>query len=506
MSGLADHARERPDKPAVIVGDRALTYGALNERVNRLAHALLSRGIDAGDRVASMVPNGSEHFEVLHAAGRIDATMVPINTHFKREEVRYLLEDSAAKAMIVDADFLPEVRDEIGSRALLVVGDGAGAQSYEAALAASPASDPPGAILRHGFNVMIYTSGTTGRPKGVLHPRLDPELNHSAQSVMASMWGFTGEDVHLVVGPLYHTAPGGYGFLHLFLGSTLVVMRKFDAEAALALVEKHRVTTVHMVPVNFIRILELPEAMRRKHDLSSLRRVLHAAAPCPEEVKRKIMGVFPEGSVWEYYGMTEGAATMISPEEWLRKPGSVGRPWPGIELRILDESGNELPPGKVGLIYVSTLSGRRFEYHKAPEKTAAAYRGGHFTVGDMGYVDEDGYLFISDRKIDMVISGGVNIYPREIEEVLYRHPEVVDAAVFGIPDDHWGEAIKAVVELRKGAAADAAALGTFCKQHLADYKCPRSFDFVAELPRDPNGKVLKRKLRDGYWENRSRKV
>jgi long-chain acyl-CoA synthetase len=218
------------------------------------------------------------------------------------------------------------------------------------------------------------------------------------------------------------------------------------------------------------------------------------------------MEVFPRDSVWEYYGMTEGAATVISPEEWRRKPGSVGRSWPGIELKILDEAGSELPAGEVGLIYVSPMGGRRFEYHRAPDKTAAAYRGGFFTVGDMGHLDSDGYLFISDRKIDMVISGGVNIYPREIEETLYRHPAVLDVAVFGVPDEHWGEAIKAVVELKKGARADAGALADYCKQHLAAYKCPRSFEFVEELPRDPNGKVLKRKLRDRYWEGRAKKV
>lgn len=499
--GLSAHARRRPAKPALVFDGRALTYGALDARVNRLARVLLAGGVRAHDRVAVMLRNGFEYFEALHAIARIGATMVPINFHFRREEASYLVADSEAKALIVADEFRAEAP---ASPLPLVVGDAD--SSYERALAAESDAAPPGAVLRHGFNVMIYTSGTTGKPKGVVHPAMDPEFGHQAQSRVAAMWTFTPDDVHLLVGPAYHTAPGGYAFLHLFLGATVVGMRQFDAEQALALIERHRVTTTHMVPVNFIRILDLPEATRRKYDLSSLRRVLHAAAPCPEAVKWRIMDVFPRDSVWEYYGMTEGAATVISPEEWRRKPGSVGRPWPGIELRILDEAGSELQPGEVGLIYVSPMGGRGFEYHKAPEKTAAAYRGSLFTVGDMGYVDADGYLFISDRKIDMVITGGVNVYPREIEETLHRHPAVLDVAVFGVPDERWGESIKAVVELREGASATAGELADFCRERLAAYKCPRSFDLVPELPRDPSGKVLKRKLREPYWADRARKV
>jgi long-chain acyl-CoA synthetase len=505
--GLAAHAAARPDKPAMIVGDRTLTYGEFDRRTNQLANVLVASGIGPGDRVAAMLPNGWEYFEIMHAVGRIQATMVPINFHFRREEIAYILDDSSTKLVVTHGNHLAEVEPAIGGRSCLVTGRPAGSRSYELALADAPTEPPRNAVLRHGFNVMIYTSGTTGRPKGVIHPTMEPEIGYQAQTMMATMWGFTSDDVHLVVGPLYHTAPGGYGFLHLFLGATLVIMTKFDAEEALRLIESHRVTTTHMVPVNFIRILDLPEATRGRYDVSSLRRVLHAAAPCPEEVKRHIMEFFPRDSVWEYYGATEGAGTVISPEEWRRKPGSVGKPWPTIELKILDESGHPLPPRKVGLIYLSPMGGRPgFRYHNAAEKTDAAYRGKFFTVGDMGYVDEDGYLFISDRKIDMVISGGVNIYPREIEEALHRHPSVADVAVFGVPDAHWGETVKAVVEARKGTKVAADDLAAFCKQHLAAYKCPRSFDFVDELPRDPNGKVLKRKLRDRYWQGRTRQV
>lgn len=504
--GLAAHASLRPDKPALIHGERVLTYGALNERANRLANVLQASGVAARDRIGIMLRNSFEFFEAIHAAARIGVAVIPINFHFRREEVEYILDDSGARAMIVGAELAPELQGIEGGRAWLVVGGAAGKRSYETALEKASPADPPGAIARTGFNAMIYTSGTTGKPKGVVHPHLDPEVGYQMQILWAQAWDFRTDDVHLLVGPAYHTAPGGYAHLHLFLGATVVILDKFDAERCLGLIARHRVTTTHMVPVNFIRILELPETTRKKYDVSSLRRVLHAAAPCPEDVKWKVMDFFPKDSVWEYYGATEGPGTIISPEEWRRKPGSVGKPWPGIEVRILDEEGRALPPGQIGLIYLSTPGGRRFHYHNAPEKTAASYRDGFFTVGDMGTLDADGYLFICDRKIDMVISGGVNVYPREIEEVLHQHPAVADAAVFGVPDEHWGESIQAVVELGRGARASAEELAAFCKEHLAAYKCPRSFDFVPELPRDPNGKVLKRKLRDPYWAGRVKKV
>jgi long-chain acyl-CoA synthetase len=504
--GLPAHARLRPDKTALVHGERSITFRALNERANRLADALATAGVGPGDRVGLMLRNSIEFFETTQGAAKLGAQIVPLNFHFRRDEIEYILDDSEAKAVVVGGDLAAEVAAIGGKRLWLAVGGAPGMRSYEEALAGASSEDRPDYVARSGYNAMIYTSGTTGRPKGVVHPRMDAEIGYQMQIRWCQAWDFRTGDVHLMVGPAYHTAPGGYAHLHLFLGATVVIMDKWDAERCLETIARHRVTTVHMVPVNFIRILELPEATRRRHDVSSLRRVLHAAAPCPEDVKWRIMKVFPEDSVWEYYGATEGPGTIISPEEWRKKPGSVGKPWPGIEVRILDEAGKRLAPGEVGLIYVSTPGGRGFEYHKAPEKTASAYREGFFTVGDMGYLDDDGYLFICDRKIDMVISGGVNIYPREIEEALHRHPKVLDCAVFGVPDDQWGEAIKAVVEPKKGERASAAELTAFCKEHLAAYKCPRSFDFVDELPRDPNGKVLKRRLRDPYWEGRKRKV
>jgi long-chain acyl-CoA synthetase len=290
--------------------------------------------------------------------------------------------------------------------------------------------------------------------------------------------------------------PGAYVAQHLFVGATSVLMRKFDAEECLRLIARERVTTTAMVPAHFIRILELPEAVRRRSDLSSMRKILHAAAPCPPDVKRRIMDVFPPGTIWEFYGATEGPGTIIGPDEWLRKPGSVGRPWPGVTVKIFADDGRECAPGEVGTIYLSSRSGARFRYHNAEEKTASAFRGDYFTVGDMGYVDTDGYLYISDRKHDMIISGGVNIYPLEIEHVLITHPDVVDVAVVGVPDARWGEAVMAVVERRKGADVTGTALQTWSRERMADYKVPRIVELVDELPRDPNGKVLKRFLRE----------
>ena len=507
--GLAAHAAARPAHPAIVCGARRMTYGEFDGLVNRVAHALAARGVQAGGRVALLLPNGPEFLAVTHAAGKLGALAVPINHRWRRDEIAYLLADAAPAALILDAAFLEEgaaARAAAGRPAperCLVVG---GTPAFEEAVAAVPEGPPATDVPPGGFNILVYTSGTTGRPKGVMHPTFDPKLGFESQKRLVELWGFRPDDVHLVAGPLYHTMPNAYAAQHLFAGATVVIMPRFDAEECLRLIAAERVTTSSMVPAHFIRILELSPEVRARYDRSSVRRILHAAAPCPPDVKRRIMAVFPPGAIWEFYGATEGPGTIISPEEWLRKPGSVGRPWPGVSVRILDEAGAELPPGAVGTIYLSPLGGGRFSYHNAPDKTASAFRGDFFTVGDLGWLDEDGYLFIADRRTDMVISGGVNVYPAEIEAALLAHPDVVDAAVFGVPDERWGEALKAVVEPRRGAAPSAEAIQAWCRERLADYKTPRSVDFVAELPRDPNGKVLKRQLREPYWAGRERRI
>jgi long-chain acyl-CoA synthetase len=290
----------------------------------------------------------------------------------------------------------------------------------------------------------------------------------------------------------------------LFVGATTVVMPRWDPHDFLRLVQQHRVTLSFMTPAHFIRILEVPVEERERYDTSSLRLIVHGAAPCPVDVKRKTIAAFPTAAVWELYGASEGGATRIGPDEWLARPGSVGLPWPGVELRILDGDGHALPAGEQGLVYIRPAGGARFHYHEDPEKTEHAWRDDAFTVGDVGYLDAAGYLFLTDRASDMVIRGGVNIYPREIEEVLHEHPAVVDCAVFGIPDDRYGEDLKAVVEVRRAVSVEE--LLRHLRERVADFKVPRTVEFVDELPRNPNGKVMKRLLRDQAWEGLDRRI
>jgi long-chain acyl-CoA synthetase len=510
--GLGAHAAATPDRTALVCGSRRLTYGELERWVNRVAHALAARGLVVCGRVALLLPNGPEFLAVTHAAAKLGALAVPINWRWRRGEIAYVLADAAPDVLVLDQTFLEEgaaaraTAGRPGVERCLVVGGATDLPSFEEAVAPAPDTPPSAAVRQGGFNVLVYTSGTTGNPKGVVHPTFDPAVGFEAQKRLVDMWGFRTDDVHLVVGPMYHTMPNAYAAQHLFVGATVVVMPRFDAEECLRLIARERVTTSSMVPAHFIRIVELAPEVRAGHDLSSVRKILHAAAPCPPEVKRRIMQVFPPDTVWEFYGASEGPGTIISPSEWLERPGSVGRPWPGVTVKVLDDDGRELPAGEVGTIYLSTLGSRKFSYHNAPEKTAAAFRGDFFTVGDMGWLDEDGYLYIADRRTDMVISGGVNIYPAEIEAALLAHPDVVDAAVFGIPDERWGESLHAVVEPRRGTSPRAESLRAWCRERLADYKTPRSVDLVAELPRDPNGKVLKRQLREPFWAGQARSV
>jgi len=458
-----------PSKPALIAGDEIVTYGDFDARSNAVAHGLAGLGVSAGDRVALHLPNSLAFFVAMDAIGKLGAAMVPINSHLTPAEVQFIVEDSGARVLLDDPDKLP-------------VGDG-----------------PPLARVAAPSPV-FYTSGTTGRPKGVVHnTTMDAARMEAMQQGLAALWGFVADDVYILSGPAYHAGPGGYAMTTLFVGGTVVVLERFDARRWLEAVDRHRVTASFMVPAHFIRILEVPETERAQYDLSSLRLIIHGAAPCPIDVKRRIMDALPSAQIWELYGASEGGATRIGPDEWRQRPGSVGTPWPGVEVRILDENDVPQPPGVDGLIYVAPAGGARFTYHGDDEKTAGAWRDDAFTVGDVGHLDADGYLYITDRKADMVIRGGVNIYPREIEEALHAHPDVVDCAVFGIPDERDGEHLKAVVELRPGAKTQAGELGDFCRQQLARFKCPDEFEFVDALPRDDAGKVRKRLLRDAHW-------
>jgi long-chain acyl-CoA synthetase len=494
--GAAHFARTTPDHPALLLGDTVRTYGELAERCARLATALCDRGV-AGDgtgAVAAMLPNGVEFFEVALGACRAESRFLPVNWHLKAEELAYLLDDSGANVLVAHESLRDQAEAAVsraGDRtALLVVGDG-GDAGYEKVISdAEPAEGD-------GFSApafVFYTSGTTGRPKGVVHGGLTPDRMGLAQQGLMALWGLTADDVHLLAGPAYHAGPGGYAFTTLFAGGTVAILPAWDAAAALDEIERRRVTTTFMTPAHFIRLLELPPERLAAADTSSLRLVIHGGAPCPAPVKRRIIEAFPHTEIWELYGASEGGATRVSPDEWLARPGTVGLPWPGVEIRILDEVGGALPTGDDGVIHIKPPPGSTFHYHRDAAKTAAAWRDDAFTVGDVGHLDADGYLYITDRVSDLVIRDGVNVYPREIEDVLHLHPAVVDCAVYGVPDDRHGEVLAAVVELRMPATTDE--LATHVRAHLADFKCPERWDVVDALPRDPNGKVMKRHLRE----------
>ena len=501
--GLARHAAAFPDKPALVLEEQTLTYGALNARVNRLAWALRRAGVGAGDAVAAVLSNGFEWLELLNAAGKLGARVVPVGYRLKGPEIAYMVADAGAKLVVGAPDLHSEIDRAMAELnwsddALWVTGAEAPwrGQAYEAALAAQPAVEPEGGFVGGGFNVLIYTSGTTGRPKGI-ERAVDPAVAHLTLASVAALWGFGAADVHLVAGPLYHTGPGSYAQLHVLVGGTVVLLPHFDALQALRLIECHRVTNTFMVPTHFSRILQLDAAERRRYDLSSLRRVLHSAAPCPAHVKRGIVDVFPPGVVTEFYGASESGFSMITAEEWLKKPGSVGRPWPLHEIRIFGEDGTVCAPGEIGLIHVRGPH-LEFRYRNADDKNRAAFRDGFFTAGDLGYLDGDGYLFIADRRTDLIITGGANVYPAEVESVLMAHPKIADVAVVGVPDPDMGKSVLAVVELRHGERASAEEIIAFARRDLAHYKCPRRVEFVEHLPREPQGKVRKRELVQRY--------
>ncbi len=507
-------AQQNPDALALVEPDgREHRAGALLAQANRLVHGLRALGLAQGDVVATVLPNGAAMLEVYLAAVQAGWYLVPINHHLTASEIAYILQDSGAKALIVAERFAAPCRgavDEIGfpAAACFALGHVPGFRPYEELVAGQPADLPAD---RSAGQVMNYTSGTTGRPKGVRRPLapFDPDTVATLFGMFLVMFGIAPRDgnVHLTGSPLYHTAVLMFTASSLHFGHTVVLMDRWTPESALAAIARYRVTTSHMVPTQFHRLLALPEEVKARHDVSSLRHVIHAAAPCPIDVKQRMLAWWGP-VIYEYYAASEGGGTLVTPAEWLRYPGTVGRAWPGADIRILDDAGAPCPPGQAGTVYMA-LGTQEFEYHGDKSKTDANRRDGYFTVGDVGYLNDEGYLFLCDRKIDMIISGGVNIYPTEIESVLLTHPKVGDAAVFGIPDADWGEQVKAVIEPAPGVAPGPALANdilAFAAARLAKYKCPRSVDFVTAMPRDPNGKLYKRKLRDPYWAGRERAI
>jgi len=477
--GVAGVAAADEDRPAIFDGDRTVTFGELDERANGLSVHLAELGVRPKDPVGLRLRNRAEWFIASHAVARLGAVYVPVSPRLTGGEAEHIVNDSGMAVCLVEGSSPP-----LPGHVRRVDVDAADF----AVPASAPATDE---FLCTPPMLMGYTSGTTGRPKAVERPAPTPSPA-AGTSLIAAFWGYSADTVQLVCGPLYHTAPSAYAEYSLWDGGSVVVQEGFDGAHCLSLIERHRVTHTQMVPAHFVRILE---ADWKRADRSSLRLVLHAAAACPVPLKWRILEVFPRGTVWELYGATEALATVISPGEWICKPGSVGRAFPGLSVAVLDEEGQAVPPGAIGTIYVSTFPGAGFAYRGDEEKTAAAYRDGFVTVGDFGHLDEHGYLYIDDRRTDLIVSGGVNIYPAEVENALAGDPNVADSAVIGLPDERMGQRVHAIVQLRRGSDVGPEAVLAGLADRLADFKRPRSIEIVEELPREPNGKVVKRRLR-----------
>ncbi len=507
------HARTTPDKVAYRMAGSgvAVTYRELEDGSNRVAQWLRACGLQPGDHVALMMENHPQFFVILWGAQRAGLIYTAISSRLTVAEAAYIIDDCAAR-VVVTSRAMAEVAAGLPPRCAGVLAwvmlDGTipGWASYENTLATMPAER---IADETAGNDMLYSSGTTGRPKGVFVPPHDPAIDapNPLLDVSRKLYGIDEHSIYLSPAPLYHAAPLRFNMSVMRLGGTCVIMERFDAEDYLRLVEHHRITHTQLVPTMFVRMLKLPEDVRLRYDLSSLKCAIHAAAPCPVEVKEKIIDWWGP-VIWEYYAGTEGnGMTMVHANEWLTHKGTVGRAVVGT-LRICDDAGNEVPTGEEGTVYFA--DGRPFEYHNDPAKTSdSRHPQGWTTLGDVGRVDAEGYLYLTDRKAYMIISGGVNIYPQEAENVLVMHPKVFDVAVFGVPDEEFGEQVKAVVQPRDMADAGPALeaeLIAFCRERLAHIKCPRSVDFEEELPRHPTGKLYKRLLRDRYWAGRSSRI
>jgi long-chain acyl-CoA synthetase len=505
----------------LVSGDRIIDRASFDARVERAAAGLDALGVGQGDCVAILMRNDITFLEASYAAIRLGAYAVPINWHFHPDEVRYILRDCAAKVLITHADLLYTARQAAPAGVTILTAPTPDIVAQAFAVPSNRCAVPPDArdwddfveahapwtgAPRPQTLSMIYTSGTTGNPKGVRRAPPTPEQQDALNESRRVVYGVAPGIRTIMAGPLYHTAPNAFVLRAARIADALFLMPRFEPEAMLALIERQRIDTLFMVPTMFVRMLKLPDEVRRRYDLSSLRFVMHAAAPCPVHVKRAMIEWWGP-VISEFYGATEsGAVTLVSSEEWLKKPGTVGRSAKGATISIQDEQGREVPQGEVGEIYSSIDFYPEFTYHNLPEKRAEIERGGMITVGDMGYLDADGYLFLCDRKRDMVISGGVNIYPAEIEALAIALHGVKDCAVFGIPDEEYGEALLALVEPMPGHTLDIDSVRAHLRDHLAGYKIPRRIEIAHDLPREDSGKIFKRRLREPYWKDAGRKI
>jgi acyl-CoA synthetase (AMP-forming)/AMP-acid ligase II len=512
---LTLYASSQPGKPAVIddrpgAGVVSWTYARLEAEANRLANALASLGVGAGDKVIWCGPNSPQVVAVVNATRKLGAVAVPLNYRLTAEEARYIVAHSDACAAYVDAEYahlIPVSRDERPGnlRHLLVHGGAAPPGTLGEDFVAQASAEPPAAETEGTVATMIYTSGTTGKPKGAYRKITD----QTTAVALISFIGYTADDVYLTSGPLYHSGPLAFMGVGLTLGQTIIIQRKFDPEDWLRLVDKYAVTSTFSAPPLIRLVCALPAGVKARYDRSSMRIMLANAAPWSFALKQAYLADFPPDSLWEVYGSTElGINCVLEPKDQLRKPGSCGRPAPGVEIRLLDADRNEVTgtgPEHSGELYISSAAVFH-EYYKQADSYRAAMHGGFHTVGDIAYRDEDGFYYICDRKNDMIISGGMNIYPAEIEAALEQHPGIFDVAVFGIPSEQWGEQVHATIVLAPGTSLSEADVMAYARDHLAAYKRPRSVAFAGELPRTGSGTLLKRELRAPYWAGHAKQV
>jgi len=507
---LSAHAAAQPDKVALVDDQpgsvRTWTFAELEQWARRIAAALGGLGVAPGDRVVWCGPNSAPVVALVHGCRMAGVTAVPLNYRLTADEAGYVLDNCDAAVAWVDAEYAPLITTaraaapHLGT-VLSYLGTAEGCDDGDALIASATPIDE---VASGSAGTMIYTSGTTGRPKGAVRGTTgDPEQT----AALLQLIGYVPDDVYLTTGPLYHSGPGGFAAIAHALGNTVVVQRKFEAEDWLRLVQAHRVTTTFSAPTPIRMVCALADEVKGRYDRSSMRRLIANAAPWSMALKQAYLADFPPDSLWEVYGSTEmGVDTVLAPADHLRKPGSCGLPAPGVEIKLLDDDGNEVTaPGAPGELFARSKS-MFATYHKADDKYEADRRGDFHTVGDIAYRDEDGYIYICDRKKDMIISGGMNVYPAEIEAFLESHPDIYEAAVFGIPSDEWGEIVHTVVVVRPGATLDADAVTAYARTGLAGYKAPRSVSFVDELPKTGSGKVLKRVLREPFWAGRASRI
>jgi long-chain acyl-CoA synthetase len=513
---LTKNAREFPEKTAIIFKDRKFSYAELNDRATRFGNGIRSLGLVPRDRVAVILRNRSEYLEIIYGLAKAGVTVVPVNWRFAPEEMRYVIDHSEASAVVVADEFFdklaPVMKDlhRVGTDRIIYLDatPSTAMHSYEAFLADASSAEIG---IENGPKDPFYfgyTSGTTGFPKGAINPHGDWDTRMMG---LFGLFRLDENDIQLLAMPLFHSNAIATSSGSHYAGQTSVIMERFDPEEALRLMDRHKTTYSSMVPTMFNRFMNLPLEVFENYDFSSMQCFIQSSAPIPFPTKQWVIGTFKNAALHEFYGGTEvGVVTYLAPEEQLERPGSIGRALPVVEINLVDEEGREVPQGEVGQLISRPLGGvdlaRAAEYYKDEDSTKKYFQGGWFYSGDMARVDEDGFYYLVDRKFDMIISGGENIYPAEIETVLYRNDRILEAAVIGVPDDHWGEAVKAVLVLKEGKAATADEIIRYCREHLAGYKIPRSVDFVDELPKTDTGKILKKIIKAPYWKDREVKI